>query len=128
MEPRSFDLRSTFLQLAADGSARQLPVGPDFWSTIQTRTDLDDGRLLMVLEMERDWPTWEIHPAGDEVVLLLEGSATMILDLPGGAREVALAAGEAVLVPRGTWHTADLPVPCRMLFLTPGRGTENRVR
>jgi len=34
--------------------------------------------------------------------------------------------GEYVLVPKNTWHTAKVRKPSRMLFITPGEGTENR--
>ena len=31
-----------------------------------------------------------------------------------------------VVVPKGTWHTARTSVPTKMLFVTPGQGTENK--
>ena len=34
--------------------------------------------------------------------------------------------GSYVVVPKGTWHTARTSVPTRMLFMTPGEGTENK--
>jgi hypothetical protein len=34
--------------------------------------------------------------------------------------------GEYVLMQKGTWHTAKTRGPCRMLFLTPGEGTQRR--
>jgi len=45
----------------------------------------------------------------------------------GGKRVARLAKpGDYVVVPRGTWHTAHVSVPTRMLFVTPGEGTENK--
>jgi hypothetical protein len=35
-------------------------------------------------------------------------------------------AGSYVVVPKGVWHTARTSVATRMLFVTPGEGTENR--
>jgi oxalate decarboxylase/phosphoglucose isomerase-like protein (cupin superfamily) len=70
---------------------------------------------------------WEMHPNGDEVVCLLSGSATFLLEKAGGTEEIALnKSGTYVLVPRGTWHTANTQAPCRMLFITPGEGTQHR--
>ena len=36
------------------------------------------------------------------------------------------APGDYVIVPRGTRHTARIRKPARMLFITPGEGTETR--
>jgi quercetin dioxygenase-like cupin family protein len=73
------------------------------------------------------WGTWERHPAGEELVMLLSGAATLLLDESGVTRTVSLAnVGEYVLIPPGVWHTASTHVPTTMLFLTPGKGTEHK--
>jgi mannose-6-phosphate isomerase-like protein (cupin superfamily) len=62
-----------------------------------------------------------------DVVLLLSGAATLVLDEPAGERTVSLSAvGSYVLVPIGVWHTARTTIPTTLLFLTPGAGTEHR--
>lgn len=124
----AIDPGQTYLHLTADLSVREVPVTPTFWQEIDQRTDLHPGRLLMRFTFSGDWPTWEMHPAGDEVVIATEGEMTMRLDEPGGVRTVHLPAGQAVVVPRGVWHTADVPERCTALFLTPGAGTQNRSR
>ena len=35
-------------------------------------------------------------------------------------------AGAFTIVPKGTWHTAKTTVPTKMLFITPGAGTEHK--
>lgn len=122
------DLSQTYLHLGQGLGAREIPVTPTFWQQIDQRTDLHPGRLLMQFTFTGDWPTWEMHPAGDEVVIATEGEMTVHLDEPGGVRTVHLAAGQAVVVPRGVWHTADVPARCTALFLTPGDGTQNKPR
>jgi mannose-6-phosphate isomerase-like protein (cupin superfamily) len=83
--------------------------------------------LVTTFGYDRDWPMWEMHPNGDEVVVLLEGRVTFVLEVDGGERHVELAAaGTYVIVPRGTWHTARTSSACRMLFITAGEGTEHR--
>ena len=74
------------------------------------------------------WPTWERHPAGEELVMLLAGEATVVLeDAHGQTHAVSLSApGAYVLVPKNVWHTARTTVPTTMVFLTPGAGTEHR--
>jgi mannose-6-phosphate isomerase-like protein (cupin superfamily) len=106
-----------------------LPVDGTFWERLVGGAlgDFHDELLISSLSFEADWPTWEIHPAGDELVCLLEGAVTLVLEVRGGERRVELTEpGSFVVVPRGTWHTAKVRRPSRMLFLTPGEGTENR--
>ena len=68
-----------------------------------------------------------MHPAGDEIVCLLSGRATLALDRDGREEIVHLARpGAFAIVPKGTWHTARIAVPTQMLFVTPGAGTQNR--
>ena len=82
---------------------------------------------LQVHEFNADWPTWEIHPSGDEIVVLQPGTATLVLRGDDGETRVQLAGpGAYVVVPRNTWHTARVSGTTRMLFITPGEGTENR--
>lgn len=122
-------LETTYVHLRDDRSAVPIPLTPTLWPelTSNRRPELLPGRLGMVFSFTESWPTWEIHPSGDELVVLLEGRARLVLEATDGERTIALERpGEFVLVPRGTWHTARIDSPCRMLFLTPGEGTENR--
>lgn len=121
-----FDLTSTYAHLRDDHSVVRVPVDARFWAEIDQRTELHPGRLVMQFRFTEDWPTWEIHPAGDEVVILLDGSMDMVLRLPDGDRVVPLRERGACIVPRGTWHTGRVLAPSEMLFLTAGAGTENR--
>ena len=76
---------------------------------------------------EQDWPSWEIHPAGEELVCLMSGAATLVLEQQNGERTIELTQpGAYVVVPRDIWHAAGTKSPCTMLFITPGEGTENR--
>ncbi len=127
--PVPSELAGTYVHLRDDRSAALIPVTPTFWDelTSDRRPELDAGRLVMRFDFTADWPTWEVHPAGDEVVVLLTGSAEMQLELPAGVQSVNLSKpGDFVLVPRGIWHTAKIIRPTGMLFITPGEGTQNR--
>ena len=46
------------------------------------------GRLFAALEMNSDWTNWEMHPAGDEVLVMLQGSATFRFEERTGTRDV----------------------------------------
>ena len=69
----AFDLEKTYLGLDGAGRVTQMPVGPDFWATIASNPGAT-GTLVTVGTGEGDWPHWEMHPRGDEVLVLLEGS------------------------------------------------------
>jgi oxalate decarboxylase/phosphoglucose isomerase-like protein (cupin superfamily) len=123
------DLSSTFLRLRADASAEPLTVDETFWQRIMNGQlgDFHNEFLVASGNFEADWSMWEMHPNGDEMVFLLSGSATFLLEEPHGTREIALSkAGTYILVPKGTWHTARTQEPCRMLFITAGEGTRHR--
>lgn len=113
-----------------DGSAAQaVHAGPSFWHDLANglHPALAEGRLLTAFSFSAPWPTWERHPAGEELVMLLAGAASVVLELDGGEHVVELREpGAYVLVPRGTWHTARTNVATTVLFLTPGAGTETR--
>jgi mannose-6-phosphate isomerase-like protein (cupin superfamily) len=128
--PEPFDLSTTHIHLGQ--GARATPL-PDFeWSaeyldayTTRFADDGDEGRLVMMGHNAESWPTWERHPAGEEVVVLLSGRVDLIQRVDGGERRIALQPGQAVINPPGVWHTADVHEPGDALFITPGRGTEN---
>lgn len=121
----TFDLESTYLALDGSGGTTPLPVGPDFWETIE-RNEAARGTLVGVYPMAADWPHWEMHPSGDEVLVLLDGEVTFVFDDADGERLVPMRAGSTVIVPRGAWHRAIVSVPGRLLALTYGEGTQHR--
>ena len=129
----AFDLESTVVHLGRGSTA--VPFGGADWSAEwlaryeQTFAgDGADGRMVCVFPQPRTWTTWERHPAGEELVVLLRGRIDVIQDLDGEHRRVELRAGEAMINPRGVWHTADVHEPGAGLFVAPGLGTEHRPR
>lgn len=123
---RSFDLADTYVHLTDGPAARPLEVGQDFWAKIATDKELQEGRLLTLLPMSNDWSHWEMHPAGDEVVVLLSGAVDLILEEEGGERRVELRGREAYVIPQGRWHRAVVHRPGDALFVTRGAGTQHR--
>jgi mannose-6-phosphate isomerase-like protein (cupin superfamily) len=126
MDARGFDLRHTFVHLHDGAEAAPIPVADDFWQTIASRTELHDGRLVTVSSSSADWPFWERHPAGDEIVYALSGSFEFVLDEGAHQRRVALSPQTACIVPQGTWHRAIVREAGDLLFITRGAGTEHR--
>jgi len=122
------DLASTFVVLQPDQRAVPVENSPGVFEELDRRFAGFKGHVLVAtFAFDSDWPTWERHPAGDELVCLLSGDVRMVLDHDGAEQVVHLRnAGEYVLVPRGAWHTARTAVATNMLFVTPGEGTENK--
>lgn len=110
-----------------EGQAR--PFTPQFFEEIDRDFDSFKGHVLvMTHSFEEPWPTWEIHPHGDEFVYLLAGDADFVLRTDAGDVTVRVnEPGSYVRVPKNTWHTAKPYAPTRMLFITPGEGTLNQV-
>ena len=124
---KGLDLRTTFLSLADGPDAVPLEVGPDFWETINERDDLAE-RLVGVFAYDSDWDSWEVHPEGDEIVMLLSGAADLVLDEPGGERIIELRDRATAIVPRGVWHTLTVHEPGEALHITRGEATQHRPR
>jgi mannose-6-phosphate isomerase-like protein (cupin superfamily) len=125
----TLDLSTTYICLSPDGAASTIEVTSDFWSSIDDRDDLSEGRLVAEFDFREDWPHWEMHPHGEEILVLLSGAMELVLDDGSGVERVAeLLPSRAFIVPRGTWHRAIVRLPCRLLGITYGRGTEHRAR
>ncbi|PKM26759.1 MAG: cupin [Gammaproteobacteria bacterium HGW-Gammaproteobacteria-13] len=123
------EILHTYLHVQDGGKTQQVAVTEQFWSDITggSKPELDQGRLMSAFSFSADWPSWERHPAGEELVMLLSGSAVLLLEEANGERELLLdMVGNYVLVPQGVWHTARTTQPSTLLFLTPGAGTEHR--
>ncbi len=126
--PTLADLSEAFVIIDPKHHAESVTIGEDFFQQLDRRSDGFRGHLLMSsFSFDSDWSTWERHPAGDEIVILLSGEATLLLELPDGNQKITLKKpGSYVIVPTNIWHTAQTTTPTQMLFLTPGAGTENR--
>jgi hypothetical protein len=87
--------------------------------------DGDEGRLVSCYRFTEDWASGEMHPAGAEVVVCLEGSMRLIQEIGGEAVRTSLAPGEYAINPPGVWHTADVAGEAVGLFITAGVGTQH---
>jgi mannose-6-phosphate isomerase-like protein (cupin superfamily) len=122
----AFTLDSTYIHLRPDESALAMQGGPAFWAGIDERHDLDRGRLMGSVDQTADWSHWERHPAGDEILTLLSGEMELVLDAAGGEQRATLGPGETFIVPKGVWHRGIVRAPGRLMFVTPGAGTEHK--
>lgn len=84
-------------------------------------TSYRDGLLLAIKAAGRDH--WERHLAGDELVHVLDGSATLeIVCDDGPPRSFTLRAGMLAVIPRGAWHRLLSPEGATQLAVTPFPG------
>ncbi len=81
---------------------------------------------MCLLPQEASWDSWERHPAGEELVVLISGRIDVVQELDGAEHVVELRPGQAMVNPVGVWHTARVHEPGLALFITPGEGTEGR--
>ena len=126
---RAPNIIDTYLHVQDNGRTDAIEVTETFWGELASGAlpHLDQGRLMSAFTFAESWSMWERHPAGAELVMLLSGAATIVLEEQGQERSIELnEVGAYALVPPNVWHTAKTSVPTRMLFLTSGAGTQHR--
>ena len=126
-------LDEAFIHLGLGATAKPQPpfTGLEWYEAYGKRHGADgaEGRLVSQYEFTQSWDSWEMHPAGDEVVICTHGAMVLIQQFPDGRIEtVALAAGEYAVNPPGVWHTADIADHATAIFITSGEGTTHRPR
>lgn len=135
MSEPSFDLTRTYVFLRDGGEAPKIEVSDGFWRDLMSGNPSSpdaslvahgSGWLTAVYRFERDTPSWEMHPAGDELLVLLSGAIDVVLETARGADVVELREGTSLVVPRGTWHKQIVRSPARELAVTYGKGTQHK--
>lgn len=122
-------LAGSSIRLRNDASIELLEMNDTFWPRLMAGElgDFHHQYLVSLHDFSSDWSGSEAHPQGDEIVILLAGSATFQLEMPEGIHEVRLESpGSYVFVPKGVWHTAKIKHSARMLFITAGEDTQHR--
>jgi mannose-6-phosphate isomerase-like protein (cupin superfamily) len=130
MEPinAAFDLSRTFILINDGPTAMPVAVGPDFWTFIAQSpvANSPTGRLISLSDQHTDWGHWEMHPASDEILIMLSGSLELTVEEKGSETIVLLENLSAFIVPRGAWHRARVRAPGKLLGITGGAGTQHR--
>ena len=120
----AFELESVFLSLNGQGVATNLP-GEHFGERLG-QAPADMAYLVGAYPMTADWPHWEMHPRGHEVLVMLEGRLEMTLDQDGSVRTVMMEPGATLVIPPGAWHVAKVLEPGKLIGITYGEGTQHR--
>jgi uncharacterized cupin superfamily protein len=129
------NLFTDFAHLGPGGAATVQPpfTGMDWYQAYGNRHDADggEGRLVSMYSFDASWDSWEMHPAGAELVICTAGAMMLVQEQEDGQHQrTTLAAGDYAVNPPGTWHTADVAPgeSATAVFITAGIGTEHRPR
>lgn len=121
-------LLNEFVIIKPDKSTEVEKADSALYQRLETNySSLKGCEMVSCFEFQEDWKSWEIHPNGEEVIVLLSGSVQLILEAKEGNESIHLSEqGAFAIIPKNTWHTAKTNTPSRLLFVTPGEGTQNK--
>jgi hypothetical protein len=119
-EPRGpMDLFAEGLHIRSDG---ELCIGPPGMAGGDWQLAMFHGDTNADVHADH----WELHPASEEAVCCVRGALRVHLrpmDFDAPDIVVAARGGEAVIVPRATWHRLELDEPSDILSLVIREGT-----
>ncbi len=125
-ETAAFDVTETYVHLPDGGAATPVENSPDFWPDLASGATRYDGRLMTAHPLSGDMGHWELHPAGEEVLVSIGAAVEVILQRDGSEEVIHLDPGKACIVPRGTWHRIRVVEAGVLVFITHGESTEHR--
>lgn len=118
---RQFDATRETVAIDHARSATILPVRPDPAIPVV-------GYTFGVATMTENSPhDGEMHPDGDEVLYLIDGKVSVTIE-SDPVQVLEMLPGDGAVVPKGIWHRVDILEPSRIVYLTPGPGSEYRPR
>jgi mannose-6-phosphate isomerase-like protein (cupin superfamily) len=113
--------------MARDGSLRSYPRTADFLRIAGANPELAEGRVLALFDVKTPedvhYPIWEMHPEGDELLVLASGSLTAECRDASGTANAALRPRSAIVIPAGTWHRLVVHEASTLIAITPRHGT-----
>ena len=62
----------------------------------------------------------ELHPDGDELLIVVSGRTTVHLEDGDDERAVEVTSGQGLIVPKGVWHRVVPEEPSQLIAVTPG--------
>lgn len=120
-------LNTTFIVLDGTLTAHAVPVTPTLYQELDANFNQFKSCLLIAeYTFDKDWGSWEQHPEGDEILYLVSGALEIHLRMADGISKVIMdQPGTTLTVKKSLWHTAKVISPCKVLFITPGEGTQH---
>jgi hypothetical protein len=106
--PSALDLQDNRVYRARDGAMRCYAKTPEFFRSADQNPELMDGRRLALCHVngphDVHYPVREMHPEGDELLILASGSLSVAFRSGGIERMERLPPHAAFIVPAGMWH------------------------
>lgn len=120
-----FTLRGAAVHISSEGQTSVLQDD----DMKQRLSALPPGLLLGAFQIackEDAHPNmWEMHPEGEEILVMLTGSLDVEYADDRCRARSSLGAGRGIVIPRGVWHRLELREPGLLLTLTPLQGTRH---
>lgn len=124
--PTALPLSDHCIYLAPSGAMRPYAKTPEFFRDAVYDPELATGRVLALHRVSTPqdvhFPIWEMHPEGDELIMLASGSVTVEFRDADGST-TALGPSSAIVVPAGAWHRIVVHEPSTLIAITPRRNT-----
>jgi mannose-6-phosphate isomerase-like protein (cupin superfamily) len=125
--PAALGLQDNLIYLARDGAMRCHAKAAEFFRSADRHPELMDGRTLALYHVngpdDVHYPVWEMHPEGDELLIVASGSLSVEFRTGETARTAPLPPEAAVIVPAGMWHRLIVHEPSVLIAITTRRNT-----
>ncbi len=122
----AFDVTATYVHLPDGGGALPVACTPEFWRELASGERSYEGRMMTAHHVSGDMAHWEMHPAGEELLVSVGATVEAVFQRDGSEETVTLSPGTACIVPRGEWHRIRVGEPGIVVFITPGEGTQHK--
>jgi hypothetical protein len=125
--PTSISLPDHCIFLARNSSIRSYAKTAEFFRNAGADPDLMDGRVLALYHVNTPqdvhYPIWEMHPEGDELLILSSGFVSLEFRDKGTEQTVPLPPQSAFIVPAGIWHRLVVHEPSVLIAITARHNT-----
>ncbi len=130
--PAALGLRDNCIYLARDGTMRSYAKTAEFFRSAGENPELRDGRMLAFFHAngpeDVHHPVWEMHPEGDELLILASGSLSVEFREGEMERTAPLAPQAAFILAAGIWHRLIVHEPSVLIVITPRHNTVHEKR
>ena len=120
-------LQDNCIYLARDGAMRRYAKTAGLLRSAGRDPELMDGRMLALYQVngpeDVHCPIWEMHPDGDELLILTSGSLSVECRDGGTGHATPLPPHAAFIVPAGIWHRLIVHASSVMIGITPRHNT-----